>query len=442
MTGAIGWNAQTGYTDTMQILQAEKTAYKRVRRGTNRAGILGMIALILLCGFLTGCSGGTLAKGGDIYPYEVHRGENGTLKVLLDGSRTPDWQWVVDAGDEYYGVYRQGDEKEGKVTFLIRPVKLCDGAVLVIRRRAKKSDKPCAVLKLMLSIDSNKSGNGLVANLVECTQSEPGAMVLLGRDTGAPLRYYRKETGQLVLTLKNFPDWKLQVENVADQGSGSGKKDQSEQPESRDEEDAKGEEITLQPSSEEESIEPQYDEKPERGSWRIEGSEVEAAAKADTEEANTEEANAEGANIEQDGSFEEAAGALDEISQEEILDMLELSDDRSLWLGGAQNDQGLSWYQDPACHLRRGLCGISQDEATMLITFEPGTPGSSDIFLESEEASYRLYMRVLVDENGIIQVRKAEYTKIHGDAEEDEDPGASGDSGDPKEEENAGDGEA
>ncbi len=396
----------------MQILQAEKTAYRR-SSAAKRAGILGVIALVLLCSFLTGCSGGTLAKGGDIYPYEVHRAENGTLKVMLDGSRTPDWQWVVEANDEYYGVYRQGDEKEGKVTFLIRPVKLCDGASLVIRRRTKKSDKPCAVLKLMLSIDSNKTGNGLVANLVDCTQSEPGATVLLGRDTGAPLRYYRKETGQLVLTLKNFPDWRLQVKNAdVEEDAGQDKKGDSEKKDAKAKET---EEIQLNPV-EEETIDPQYEDGVEPGEWRIEGSDVVAATALDSNDGEDGDA---GDAAEETSEFEENTDTSYEVSQEEILDILELSDHESLWLGAKENGQGLSWYQDPACHLRRGLCGISQDEATMLITFEPGTQGISDIYLESESASYRLYMKVLVDEDGIIQVKKAEYTKIHDEEAEE-----------------------
>ena len=388
----------------MQILQAEKKEYGRSGFAANRAGILGMIALVLLCGFLTGCSGGTLAKGGDIYPYEIHRAENGTLKVILDGSRTPDWQWVVEANDEYYGVYRQGEEKEGKVTFLIRPVKLCDGATLVIRRRAKKSDKPCAVLKLMLSIDSNKTGNGLVANLADHAQSEPGATVLLGRDTGAPLRYYRKETGQLVLTLKNFPDWKLQVENTDDNGSQG--KDGQPDPEKTEAEET--DEIQLNPVEEEETIDPQYEEGIEAGEWHIEGDDV-----VDT-------SDQENSDAEDVAELEEATDITHKVSQEELLDMLELSDEQSLWLGATENEQGLSWYRDPASHLRRGLCGISKDEATMLITFEAGTPGASDIYLESESASYRLYMKVLVDEDGIIRVKKAEYKKIHEEAADGE----------------------
>ena len=206
------------------------------------------MTVILTALFLCGCGNRNVVYGGKDYPYEITEKGNGTIIVTIDGSKTPDYQWLFqrgggvtesmtgtikkddkkESGDEKGFVVKQkGSERKGKSVFVIRPktyspeggsvtflrVKSQDSGKKTMGSNVLKNGKADIAAEIYLSVGMEKAGifHKKMLTVGEHSEKELTGIRKIGATSEYPAAYQVRNNGLLVLNLPMLKDWRMDV---------------------------------------------------------------------------------------------------------------------------------------------------------------------------------------------------------------------------------------
>ena len=146
----------------------------------------------------------------NVSDYPVTYLQNGAdLEITLDGSKTPDFAWsVVNRGEDVLEVKAKGEEKKGKITYILSP-KTAGPAEVEFIRSGETDGVVYDAIRFAVPVYVNSEETGLVVSLQD-GERVSGGTVVVGAATERPIYIKRDEDGDLQLEFpKGLGDWVL-----------------------------------------------------------------------------------------------------------------------------------------------------------------------------------------------------------------------------------------
>ena len=122
----------------------------------------------------------------NVTEYPVSYVQNGAdIEVTLDGSKTPDFAWsFVNRGEDNLEVKAKGEEKKGKITYVLSP-RASGSAEVDFLRSGEVDGVACEAIRFTLPVYVSSSEEGLVVSLQ--TGETVSGTVVIGGATEHPI---------------------------------------------------------------------------------------------------------------------------------------------------------------------------------------------------------------------------------------------------------------
>ncbi len=140
--------------------------------------------------------------------YPVTYLQNGAdLEVTLDGSKTPDFAWsVINHGEDMLEVKAKGEEKKGKITYILSP-KSAGPADVEFLRSGETDGVAYEAFRFTLPVYVSSSESGFMIAL-QTGERMAGGTTVVGDATEHPIHIKKDEAGNLQLEFpKGSSDW-------------------------------------------------------------------------------------------------------------------------------------------------------------------------------------------------------------------------------------------
>ncbi|MCR5283511.1 MAG: hypothetical protein K6E18_09085 [Lachnospiraceae bacterium] len=352
--------------------------------------------LLVVFAALTGCGKKEIYTGGSNYPYEIEVKSNGSMKVTLDGSYSPEHIWnctpetliYPETDEEGYltdpvvieppvSVKQKGKEKNHKAVFTVKPLTASDQFSLAFTREGANREETEVVynsaglpeetwedvsarVTLSLTIKPDEKGK-LKIMFGGADAQEMTGVVEMAKDSAYPFRYQVNEKQEFLLELPNLCDWEYELCNATETG-----------------EEIKTEEPSQETDQDEEDVLLQED------SGTIDYSDIDDPALLE----ELRELDAQVSSLKRDYTGRNALGTYNMIPEP---------------------GQDPAWYQNQDLHIWRKGSNVSEDLETVRLKLFGKSEGYSRLTIQSKLVNMKISFLLGCDAYGNVLVQDASY---------------------------------
>ena len=352
--------------------------------------------LLVMFAALTGCGKKEVYTGGTQYPYEIEVASNGTMKVTLDGSMSPEHVWSCEPETYTYPqideegyltdplvieppvtVKQKGKEKKYKAVFVVKPVSASDQYSLAfVRQNPQPAEETVSFnsaglpeeswedissrVSVSLTVKADEKGK-LKILFGGCNEQEMTGVVEMAKDSAYPYRYQIDSRNEFLLQLPNLCDWNYEMINTDEEGTPQA------DPEDTDEEEADA--IGSDGEEQSESIDYSQIDDP--------------ALLAELQKLDAQ---------------------MDSLKHDHIS-QVELSEYNMI----PEPGQDPAWYQDQSLHIWKKSTTVASDLETINLKLFGQSEGYCRLTIESKLVGMKITFLLGCDQNGTLSVKKAEY---------------------------------